>query len=90
LKTARQLHGSLNLKRGASYNGDISQFEEMRADCHLKRNDCNSKLVRVSTNFEYAGARIRNYPRTLKKILELAQKRRTSLAQVIAEKFNRV
>jgi hypothetical protein len=38
---------------------------------------------------EFATARARLYPSTYKKIAAIARKRRTSLAQVIAEKFTR-
>ena len=77
------------LKRGEMYARDISRFEELCADCHLKRNDCNSRMVNISNSFQYAGARARLYPSTYKKIAAIARKRRTSIAQVIAEKFSR-
>jgi hypothetical protein len=38
---------------------------------------------------EFATARARIYPSTYKKLSAIARKRRTSLAQVIAEKFAR-
>ncbi len=38
---------------------------------------------------EYATARARLYPSTYKKVSRIARKRRTTLAQVIADKFRR-
>lgn len=77
------------LKTGEHYAKDVSKFEALCFSCHSKRADNNSKLVRISENEQTAQAIARIYPSTYKKISAIAKKRRTSLAQVIAEKFCR-
>jgi hypothetical protein len=50
---------------------------------------CYNRLMKKPV-IEFATARTRIYPSTYEKITAIARKRRTSLAQVIAEKFKRV